>query len=187
MSIVVDTNQVLKLRPQPGADNSGVPATGITLAPYVIAEVLLRRDPEPMLAHLRGFNVRYGLELSDAFDRLACLSEAEIVEFEPFIKSGDIVASNDFCVALVAPSPNQKAQAQIRKQNNLDFCGHMFEWAKQTRRRLRDNGVHKRYSNLDEVLSYAPLWPANVIDLISGGSRRVFKVSDPTILYSAVE
>ena len=88
MRTVVDTNQVLKLLPLSGTNALGVAITEITLAPYVIAEVLLRRDPEPTLDHLRSFDIRYGLEPVEAFNRLASLSEAEVIDFEPFVKPG---------------------------------------------------------------------------------------------------
>src|SRR5262245_46741094 len=134
MRAIVDTNQISKLCAQ---TQSWV--TSIVLAPYVIAEVCLCHNPEPMLTNLRRFDIRYGLEPADTFDGLASLSGPQISSFEPFIKLGSHASLNDSYLGVEAHS-NIVPKAKALKESNRKFCESMFERAQQIRRMLQSGG-----------------------------------------------
>jgi hypothetical protein len=178
MRIVVDTNRVLLPHPEIRGE--------VTLAPYVIAEILLRKNPVPTIERLLEYDCRYGLEPHDAFDRVARFSEEEIVAFEPFIRPGDLATSTDFYVALVAPTVEHRKRALVLKECNQKFCGSMFRWATAVRNRMVNRVDRPRYDNLSGVLADIEFWPASVLDCITNGSTRQMKVTDAALLYSAV-
>jgi hypothetical protein len=180
VSLVVDTNKVLKL-PYP----YGELAPTIALAPHVIAEVLLRSNPEPALTRLRAYKVRYGLDLVHAYESLADLSRQEIARFAPFIEPSD---QEEVCNDLVSPSDELKSRARMIKESNRAFCGSMFESAKLLRKILRDKGMNiRKCRSISAALTDLHSFHQDmVVDSLTNGQKRKFRVSDPDFLYESV-
>src|SRR5258708_36352236 len=109
MAFVIDTNQALKAR------GDAKENTEVTLAPHVIAEILLRTDPRPTLSRLMAHRVRYGLDLIHVFEELKTLSKHEIVIFSPFAQGR---AHNKFYAELLKPSVSLKRRARRIKEGN---------------------------------------------------------------------
>jgi hypothetical protein len=90
MRLVVDTNQA-RLIPSTIHWEGAGRVTGLTLPPYILAEILLRgagprRDT---LERLRSHNIRIGLEPAVLTDRIAGMSASQIETFEPFHSPND--------------------------------------------------------------------------------------------------
>lgn len=186
MYAVLDTNQALAL-PKAGAAD----APGLTLAPYVIAEILLRSDPEPSIRRIRSFRVRYGLQLApEALEQVAGLTESELLHFRPFLAPGTVVASDSLYAGLrpdLAPIPDAvRARAIATKGLARAFCGSMFGRSVRARERFRSVGGAPKFRDLEEALLWLDDWPESVADIISNGSARPLAVPDPRRLYSAV-
>ncbi|HEV2206983.1 MAG TPA: hypothetical protein VGR36_10610 [Candidatus Acidoferrales bacterium] len=188
MNIVLDTNQALKI-PNASELHAGPASVDrLILAPYVIVEVLLRSNPEPTLSHLRTFRVRYGLEPVDVFERVAVLPEREIESFQPFVRQGDTVSSDDFYLVLKAPIPEQRERARLVKKENREFCESMASAAIRFRKKLDDgaNAVRK-CSTISEALDHAKSFHRDLVfESISNGSQRTLITSDKESLYGAV-
>ena len=73
MRLVVDTNQASLLPTENRGD------LRVALSPYVLAEILLRGNPEPTLQRLRPLDIRLGLEISDVLVQLARLQPLQII------------------------------------------------------------------------------------------------------------
>lgn len=187
MHIVLDTNQIWKLS-EPDQIRTKVSGfRGISVAPFVIAEILLRSDPEPAKARLRKFPLRYGLETTDAFERMALMSESEIVAFEPFLQTGDLVNAHDFYLFLKHPCAGQVEQARFVKNENRQFCASMAGKAQQLRKNFRDKGTQTpRFADIAHMLSETRSFQrALIFESISNGSKRSVSLSNEE-LYQAV-
>src|SRR4029453_16894861 len=86
MWIVIDANQAWDI--PPGLSGSGVApkAEGITLPPFVLAELLLLDNPKPRLK-LLALKTRVGLTPFDVMGQLASFQVSEIVSFKPFLST----------------------------------------------------------------------------------------------------
>ena len=85
----------------------------LTLPPLVLAEILLRANPEPTLRRLRGYDVRLGIDLRQAFDLLSRVS----TKFRPFAPD-DIDLSRFVTSALENPTDRHRNWARDQKAAN---------------------------------------------------------------------
>ncbi len=191
MRAVVDTNQALKLTSRSTGGDPSRALSEIALAPYVLAEILLRGNPEPTLTRLRAFTVRYGLEPVKALETVATLTETEIMAFEPFAVPGS-ATYEAFRTALYDPSPQHVEWAHRVKADNLSFCGLMFERAQCFRRKLRERKIQNpRFEDMAEALLQAGTSATSflgslVLSSISNDFCRKLAVREPDLLYGAV-
>ena len=186
MRAVVDTNQALKLPSRSTEGDLSQAPSEIALAPYVLAEVLHRGNPEPTLARLREFDVRYGLEPVEVLETVAKSTETEIVTFEPFAVPGS-PSYEALKAALYEPSTCHVEWAREVKSRNRNFCSLMFERAKFFRKKLREWDLHKeKFSDLSEVLTKLTFPLSLVVSSISNDPLRKTVVSDEGLLYYAV-
>jgi len=167
MRLVVDTNQASLL---PIQERGGLK---ISLSPYVLAEILLRGNPEPTLQRLRPLDIRLGLEISDVLVELARLSPGEILEFEPFYVPGQHHRKNyeGILDALNGRRPEHLPWAQYIHDNHLEYCGSLVELSKRLRQRLRDEGKGKsKISSFEEAFSGLASTPDSFLGSVIVGS-----------------
>lgn len=150
MPVVIDTNQA-SLLPR-GKKRDWV----LSLSPYVIAEILLRRNPTPTLTLLRTFPFHLGLDLLDVMIQLSQLSPKEIRVFEPFARPGQKYRQNyDVMVsAMDRVRPTHIKWAKYIKQSHRQYMSTLFGKAKHFRKRLRKLGMSKvKCSSFEEALA----------------------------------
>ena len=150
MRLVVDTNQASLLPP---LEKGGLK---ITLSPYVLAEVLLCRKPEPTLQLLHSFDIRLGLETLDVLIELAKLTPQEIVAFEPFYVPGRKYRQNyaGILQALSGPREEHLELARYIKSRHREYCGSLVATSKDLRKRLRDLGIaDQKFSAFEDAWS----------------------------------
>jgi len=178
MAFVIDTNQGLKVR-----GYAGEPIE-ITLAPHVIAEILLRSDPRPTLSGLMAHRVRYGLDLSHVFEELTALSKDEIVAFQPFAQGR---YHNRYHAELAKPSVSLKRRARRMKENNRRFCGSMFQAALRLRKTIREQGMKiEKCESISEAFDGLRSFHEDlVVSALTNGRRRRFRVAGSE-LYTSV-
>ncbi len=153
MWLVVDTNQVGKLPATLAPSKPTGSATGITLAPFVLAEILLRGNPALSLARLQNLPIRIGLQPVDAMEAVAALSQKGIPGFEPFSDGPDPEYA-EMQRALARPSPHHKAWAQEVKQGNQTFCKGLISTAVGFRSQVRSQGFGgKKFRDMAHALA----------------------------------
>jgi len=187
MRLVIDTNQASFL---PSGEEG---SWGLSLSPYVLAEILLRFDPVPTFDLLRTFETRLGLETLDVFLQLAHLLPQEIRAFEPFAAFGQQYRQNYEAMrkALKGPRPEHITWARYIKDSHLQYCGSLVETAKQFRRHLRDRGKGGyKLSSFEDALAEHSSTPDSflgsvIVDSITNGGRRSAK-GGPAQLLEAV-
>jgi len=165
--LVVDTNQAYRLRTETGAGQ------GVSLSPYVLAEILLRGNPEPTLQRLRPLDIRLGLKIPDVLEQLARLRPPQIIEFEPFYVPGqsDPQDYGEILDALNGPRPKHIRWAQYIHDNHLEYCGSLVERSKRLRQLLRDRGKGKsKISGFEEAFSGLASTPDSFLGSVVVGS-----------------
>jgi hypothetical protein len=80
--VVIDTNQAIRMAGLP-QQYLGAEIEGITLPPFVLAELLRSNNHQP-LARLAQYAVRIGMTPGEVMARLAPLRRSQIVAFHPF-------------------------------------------------------------------------------------------------------
>ena len=85
MWIVIDTNQTWELPANLSGSGAAPEAEGISIPPFVLAELLLLDNPKPRLK-LLAFKTRVGLTPFEVVGQLASLQVSEIVSFHPSIQ-----------------------------------------------------------------------------------------------------
>jgi len=173
MRVVIDSNQLSSFL---GKINPAGVFNGITLAPYVFAETLLRSNAQQLMGQLLHFDVLIGLEPSDVMEKLAGLDEEGILSFVPYNIGLSMPTTVDEQDILLARG--------IKASNRI-FADTMFSLAKLFRKRLRDEGIKHKFSALPEVLSLSFL-ESLIFDSISYKGSRTPAVSDAASLYHAV-
>jgi hypothetical protein len=175
MRIVIDSNQLSlflsKINP-PGV----VHGEGITIAPYVFAEMLLHPDAQQLVRQLRSFDILVGLEPSDVMAELSALDEKAIVSFMPY---------NPTFTLPTRLEGQDISLARSIKASNRAFANTMFGCAKLFRKRLRDEGLKHKFSGMSEVLELSFL-QSLVFDSVSHKQARTLAVPDEKYLYVAV-
>lgn len=155
MHVVIDTHQASLLPP-------GKKGWTVSLAPHVLAEILLRTNPTPTLELLRVFHTRLGLETLDIMVQLAQSSAQEIQEFEPFPAPGRSYRQNyDAMLAAVdGPTKVHMRWARHIKSQHHQYCYALLSQARQLRKLLRKGRtVNYKYSTFEEALSAHALTP----------------------------
>ncbi len=166
MRVVVDTNQASLL---PSEQREGLK---VSLSPYVLAEILLRKNPEPTLRQLRPLDIRLGLEISDVLVQLARLSPRQIMGFEPFYVRGERHRQNyeGILHALDGPRPPHLSLAQYIKKNHREYCGSLVERSQRFRQHLRDKGENPKLLSFEEVFSEQSSTPDSFLGSVIVGS-----------------
>jgi hypothetical protein len=179
VAFVIDTNQALKVRAYISEPIE------VTLAPNVIAEILLRTDPRPTLSGLMAHRVRYGLDLPHVFEELTALSKREIAAFPPFAQGRD---HNKFNAELVNLSVSLKRRARRIKESNRRFCGSMFQVALQLRKTIREKGMKvKKCESISEAFDALRSFHEDlVVSSLTNGRKRRFRVAGSEVLYTSV-
>src|SRR5580704_15281765 len=85
MHCVLDTNQASQLQPYFMFTGINQLKKQLTLAPFILGEILLRANPDPTLELLRGFDITFGLEVNAVAQAISELSEHEMLKFVPFV------------------------------------------------------------------------------------------------------
>lgn len=191
MWLVVDNNQVGKLLATPAPSMLTEPATGVTLAPFVLAEILWRGNPALSLARLQNLPIRIGLQPAAAIGAVAALSEDIIPGFEPFPDGADPEYA-DMQGALTRPLPHHVDWAQRVKQNNLTFCSSLISPAVGFRSKIRSKGLgDMKFRDMEHALADHGQGKDSflgdmVVNSISRSARMKIAISNPDGLYAAV-
>jgi len=165
--LVVDTNQASLL---PSGERDGVE---VSLSPYVLAEILLRGNPEPTLQRLRPLDIRLGLKIPDVLEQLARIRPPQIIAFEPFYVPGqsDPQDYGEILDALNGPRPEHIRWAQYIKDSHFEYCGSLVEPSKRLRQLLRDRGKGKsKISGFEEAFSGLASTPDSFLGSVVVGS-----------------
>jgi hypothetical protein len=182
MRLVIDSNQISPFLKMTVPLEPRYVVHRITLSPYIVAEVLLRPDSYGLLAHLRNFDIRYGLEPPEIMLRLAGHNESEISQFKPFENSTERDSLSEMLVEKPAACVDW---ATAMKRENRKFGALMFQLATRFRVKLRNERLFLRLNDMSEALQLSFL-PSVVLASISNKSQRQLVVSNPDRLYSAV-
>jgi hypothetical protein len=178
MRIVIDSNQL-----SPFLGTTDLPRMahrqGITLAPYVFAEMLLHPHAGQLLRQLRSFDVLVGLEPSDVMVELSRLDERGIVTFTPY--NPIFTLPTNLCEQDIS-------LAQSIKASNRAFADTMSSSALLFRKRLRDEGLRRKFSDFSETLGLleSSFIKSLVFGSVSNGNSRPLMVPDEDSLYIAV-
>ncbi len=167
MRLVVDTNQASLLPSEQGENLK------VSLSPYVLAEILLRNNPEPTLRQLRPLDIRLGLEISDVLVQLARLSPGQIMGFEPFYVRGESHRQNyeGILDALHGPRPSHLSWARCSQTSHREYCGSLVERSQRFRQHRRDQGKGKsKLSSFEEAFLEESSTPDSFLDSVIVGS-----------------
>ncbi|MGB7623264.1 MAG: hypothetical protein WBN92_13010 [Terriglobia bacterium] len=154
MRLIIDSNQISRFPNSNDLSKFAGKCDGITLAPYVLAEVIISEKHTQYLSRIRGFDVKLGLEPEYVGEIVAGLSKDQISTFEPFLERTHHFYV-DYERAMRDPSPDDIASAKRRKDRSLEICVALRDAAKEYRRLAqKDEGVrHLRFHNMEEALS----------------------------------
>lgn len=176
MRLVVDTNQASLL------PASGGRFDGITLSPYVLSEILLRRDPFPTLSALTAHDVRIGLTRPDVLEQVAGLTLEGVHSFEPFRVDGHRYG-NDYDLLLQALHQPRKLHidwARRLKDDHLRYCNSLTGMAVHFRKCLRQRDPSRqKYESFGDALSDLGSGPDSFLGEVilatisKGGSRAI--------------
>jgi hypothetical protein len=192
MRLVVDTNQARLIPATLRSDRPTGRARGLTLPPYVLAELLLRGQAprKDTLRRLRSHHVRVGLETVMVYETLARMHDWEIQTFEPFPAPGDdFDRASQSLLREDGPRVSAWAEqwAQDTKAANLTMVCGFLDAATISRRELRQTNSPK-FRDFGEVVRGVahPVLKRGVMRVISDDGRRGVIVTDPDALYYAV-
>lgn len=188
MRFVIDTNQASLM---PSGEKR---AFAVSLSPYVLSEILLRRDPSPTLELLRTFDIRLGLETSDVMIELAQLSPQEIKTFEPFPVPAQSFWQDYEAIrkAIDAHRPAHIRRARYIKESHLRHCKSLVGTAIMFRRHLRERGMaHHKFSTFEEVLSELGSTPDSflgsvIVGSITNGGKRTTKAQPAELVDACI-
>ena len=187
MALIVDTNQASKL------PSGGKQDWVLSLSPYVMAEILLRKNPAPTLRLLRTFPFRLGLETLDIMIQLSTLSAKTIRVFKPFAEAQQRYPEHYRAIAdaMNHVRPTHINWAKYIKKSHRQYMSTMLGNARTLRRRLRERGLSNvKHSTFSEALSeYASdtesfIGSVVVSSITNGGLRPI--QTRPDELFEAV-
>jgi hypothetical protein len=195
MWIVIDTNQTWDIPSGLYESGAAPEAEGITIPPFVLAELLLLDNPKPRLK-LSAFKTRVGLTPSDIMGQLASLQVSEIISFKPFL-STQFPYQEQIASMLRDPTPSHKRWAETCKESNRKFGSRMQSTSKRFRNLIRDMVAKgkfpevPKFSNFEMLMSTVGTGASSflgsvVIDSISENGQRPMIVNDPDEVYVAV-
>ena len=191
MRIVPDTNQAGFIYLNPDCE-------GISLAPYVLAELLLYSNPTPRL-HLAPMPIRLGLEPAHVMKALSTMDEEGISSFEPF--HGETLPNYESYLELLGamfePEEKHLKWARIVKDNNLNFCYEQITRSQGFRKCVRDMVSQGKFESVPKFNSSQQLIDSVgstessflgelVVSSVSSGGKRRCIVEDPKALFKAV-
>jgi hypothetical protein len=193
MWIVIDTNQTWWLPPGLSRSGAAPEAEGITIPPFVLAELLILDNPTPRLK-LLTFKTRVGLTPFTVMGQLARFQVSEIITFKPFpsTRFRDQIAS-----MLRHPTPSYKQWAEDCKKENRQFGGRMQRASKSFRNLISDmvaKGVFPevpKFSDFETLMNAVGVGASSflgstAINLISEYGQRSVVGADPDEIYAAI-
>jgi hypothetical protein len=147
---VLDTNQAARLPHFHLYTGTNQIRKRLTLSPMVLAEILLRENPGPTLARLRGYKLRFGNDLRPAFDRFANSGGS----FDPFVSATDVSRLNFLMAALKDPTDHHRSWAREQKATVRSYLEMMKKGFLDSGERFKAAGVKpSKYQTLDEALT----------------------------------
>ena len=162
MYLVIDCNQASRLP----IDRQTTRRHALIVSPDVLAEILLRSNPEPTLSRIRQYHFKIGLMATDIVRELCHLGLSEITKFEPFPSPGkDYIEDYDFLTeAIYRPSTGHLAWASDRKANHRNHCGVLIDQSRPAREAMRRVAKEERakgspqwkLSSFEEIIPCAP-------------------------------
>ncbi len=191
MRIVPDTNQAGLIYPHTHGD-------GVSLAPYVLAELLLNSNPKPRL-HLASMPIRLGLEPAHVIKALSSMDEEDISTFEPF--HGEMLPNyecyKELLGAMSKPVEKHLKWARSVKDNNRNFCCEQISRSQDFRKCVRDMVSPGKFKSVPKFNSSKQLIDMVgstegsflgelVVSSVSSGGKRRCRVEDPKALFKAV-
>lgn len=195
MRLVVDTNQARLIPAMLRRDRPTGRTVGLTLPPFMLAEVLLRgHGPrQDTLEHLRAYAVRIGLEPALVVETLAGMRESQISRFEPFpAHRSDLDRLYRRLLREDGPTVDPRAAQWARtvKASNLKMASMFVRQSMKARDAIRRQRIPKADTFADAVAAVATapdsFLESLVVSTISNGGRRALTVTDPQRLYRAV-
>jgi len=132
MRIVPDTNQARLIYLNSEAE-------GVSLAPYVLAELLLYSNTTPRL-HLVPMPIRLGLEPSHVMEAQSNMDEEGISTFEPFHgeRFPNYESYKELLGAMSKPAEKHLKWARKVKERNLKFCFEQISRSRSFRKCVRE-------------------------------------------------
>lgn len=191
MRIVPDTNQA-------GFIYLNTDCEGVSLAPYVLAELLLYSNPTPRL-HLAPMPIRLGLEPAHVMEALSSMDEEGISTFEPF--HGKMLPNyesyREILGSMWKPEEKHLKWARRVKDNNLKFCFEQISRSQGFRKCVRDMVAQGKLESVPKFSSSQQLIYSVgctessflgelVVSSVSSGGKRKCRVEDPKVLFKAV-
>lgn len=194
MWLVIDTNQARLVPEKLRRGRITGRAKGLTLPPYLMAEVLKRAEAPRVdtLARFNAYPVRIGVERWLVMETVAQLRANQIPNFIPFPAPGDDI-ERGYRTLLVQSGPTlgagQAKWAATVTKNHQDFTAGFAQRTQKVRRELTRRNVGQ-VDDWDEALKMAKgpesfIGSMVVTTLTNGGGRPVVE-KDPAVLYRAV-
>jgi hypothetical protein len=176
--LVLDTNQVDLLSKVP------VPHR-VTISPYVLAEILLRRNPGPTLEVLRSYDVKLGLETLDVMVQVADLDANKFLSFEPFPR-GETRYRQDYRLMMKAfesPGSQHLNWAKTIKDDHLAWCASLVTTSIRFREKMRSKGIKMKFASFSEAFeaftkTSDSFLPSLVVDTVTNGGQRETKLAE---------
>jgi hypothetical protein len=194
MWLVIDTNQSRRVPETLRRGRITGRAKGLTLPPYLMAEVLKRgeRPRADTLARFGAHTVRLGVEPWLALETVAQLKANQIPSFIPFPAPGDEI-ERVYRTLLAQSGPavgaGQAKWAAAVTKNHQDFMAGFAQRTQRARRELARRNVEE-VDDWDEALKMARgpdsfIGSLVITTLTNGGERSVVE-KNPAALYRAV-
>lgn len=194
MWLVIDTNQSRRIPGVLAPDRPTGTAEGLSLPPYMMAE-LLPRGQVPRSDTLSAFaahRVRIGVEPSIAIEAAAQLSTQELPAFWPFPVPGDHVESAYLQLLkenTPTVSPGLAGWAMTVKRNHAEFMAGMEERGVGARRKLNESNVGT-IDGFVEALSMTngpgSFIGSMIVSTFTNRGLRKTRITDPADLVEAV-
>jgi hypothetical protein len=192
MWVVVDTNQARRLPIALRSGPENQPAAGLSLSPFLLAEILLRGEQptRETLAALQRHNYRIGMQPSEMLDLVAITPAAGVAALSPFPSSDSELAALSRMLFDERHGAAARGWAEKVKASHLALCGHLETLAALARTRLRRLKVERLldFSAALEGLATGPdsFLPSLVNRTVRNNGGRSVVESDPDVLYRAV-
>jgi len=191
LRIVPDTNQA-------GFIYLNTDCEGVSLTPYVLAELLLHSNPTPRL-HLAPMPIRLGLEPAHVMEALSSMDEEGISTFEPFHREmlPNYESYRELLGAMSKPEEKHLKWARRVKNNNLKFCFEQISRSQGFRKYVRDMVAQGKLERVPKFSSSQQLIDSVgstegsflgelVVSSVSSGRKRGCRIEDPKGLFKAV-
>ncbi len=185
MRLIIDSNQICRFPNTTDLSKFTGKYDGVTLAPYVLAEVIISERRAEYLSRIHTFDVKLGIEPDYMGKLVAESSEQEVLAFEPFLQESHAFYI-DYERAMSNPSSDDIISATRMKDRNLQICAALRDAAKMYRQLAQkdENIKHLRFRNMKEAVSSEfgngnkSFLSLHVSSFISGGGERNVVVSN---------